>query len=179
LTGEGAKRLNEVLNREFEVCPRQDANRKPGFELPKLKVQAGYLIQYVVGELMEEGGETEEEVECQIYGGEARAIVAAEHKVEDKKSRPTDLDLRFKIGSRGFESCRDVVERFLLGRLTSEGVMNADEQLIRQHYFQKQVVVGQDFSLGLRPGAAASPCAPILPRSLFGPFVLTDGTMEP
>jgi hypothetical protein len=39
------------------------------------------------------------------------------------------------------------VERFLLGRLTSEGVMNADEQLIRHHYFQKQVVVGQDFSL--------------------------------
>jgi hypothetical protein len=147
LTGEGARRLSEVLNREFEVCPRQDANRKPGFELPKLKVQAGYLIQYVVGELMEEGGETEEEVECQIYGGEARAIVAAEHKVEDKKSRPTDLDLRFKIAGRGFESCRDVVERFLLGRLITQGVMNADEQLIRQHYFQKQVVVGQDFSL--------------------------------
>lgn len=146
LMGEGAKRLNEVLNREFEVCPRQDTNRKSG-ALPKLKVQAGYLISYVVEHLMEEGEEDEQEVECQIYGGEARAIVAAEHNVEDKKSRPTDLDLRFRIGGKSFESCRDVVERFLLGRLSNEGIPNADEQLIRQNYFQKQVVVGQDFSL--------------------------------
>jgi len=146
LVGKGAERLKTVLSREFLVCPRQDANRKS--LLPNLSVTAAYLISYVVENLLEEGLDMEGNniAECQIYGGEARAIVAAEYNVEDTKSRPTDLDLRFKIGLKSFESCRDVVERFLVGRLM-EVIPDADPQLIRQCYFQKQVVIGTDFSL--------------------------------
>jgi len=146
LVGKGAERLKTVLSREFLVCPRQDANRKS--LLPNLSVTAAYLISYVVENLLEEGPDMERNniAECQIYGGEARAIVAAEYNVEDTKSRPTGLDLRFEIGLKGFESCRDVVERFLVGRLM-EVIPDADPQLIRQCYFQKQVAIGTDFSL--------------------------------
>jgi len=107
-----------------------------------------YLISYIVENLLEEGFDQEGRniAECQIYGGEARAIVAAEYNVEDTKSHPTDLDLRFKIGLKSFESCRDVVERFLVWRLM-ELTPNADPQLIRQCYCQKQVVIGTDFSM--------------------------------
>ena len=140
LAGKGATHLINVLDKDFIVCPRQDA-RKEG--LPNLEVTAAYLISYVVENLEEEGGDS---VECLIYGGEARAIVASEYNVEDPKARPTDLDLRFKIGKNSFESCRDVVEQFLLGRL-KERIPNADQSLVRSCYFQKQVVVSSQFSL--------------------------------
>lgn len=147
LVNKGAERLNAVLNKEFQVCPRQDVNSKvPGCgALPTLSVQAAYLISYVVENLVEDADDGQD-VHVQVYGGEARAIVAAEYDVEDQKSRPTDLDLRFKIGGKSFESCRDVVERFLHGRLV-EKMPHAESSLIRQCYFQKQVVVGSDFSL--------------------------------
>ena len=151
LENKGAQRLLKVLSNDFRICPRRDANPKHGTlplnPLPNLCVKAEDLINYVVEHLseMEKEGKP---IECQIYGGEARAIVAAEYDVDDPKSRPTDLDLRFKIGSMGFEECREVVEDFLYGRLVSiypEG--DTQRQVIRQHYFQKQVVVGSDFSL--------------------------------
>ena len=151
LENKGAQRLLKVLSNDFRICPRRDANPKHGTlplnPLPNLCVKAEDLINYVVEHLseMEKEGKP---IECQIYGGEARAIVAAEYDVDDPKSRPTDLDLRFKIGSMGFEECREVVKDFLYGRLASiypEG--DTQRQVIRQHCFQKQVVVGSDFSL--------------------------------
>jgi hypothetical protein len=65
---------------------------------------------------MEEDWETEEEVECQIYGSESQAIVAAEFKVVYRISRPAGLDLRFKIWIRGFESLLFVVEKIMYKR---------------------------------------------------------------
>lgn len=146
LAGKGATHLINVLDKEFLVCPRQDA-RVEG--LPNLKVAAAYLIEYVVENLEEETGENGEDcegLECLIYGGEARAIVASEYNVEDPKARPTDLDLRFRIGKRSFESCRNVVEQFLLGRLM-QVLPKAEKSLVRSCYFQKQVVVSSQFSL--------------------------------
>ena len=145
LVKRGRHRLEQVLKNEFQVCPRQDATLKPSTAgLPTFKVTAQRLIEFVVEKL--EDGVGDHPVDCEIYGGEARAIVAAEQDVEDPKSRPTDLDLRFKIGDKSFERCRDIVEEFLVKQL-SDLTPGADRSLIRQCYFQKQVVIGSDFSL--------------------------------
>ena len=143
LVKRGRHRLEQVLKNEFQVCPRQDATLKPSTAgLPTFKVTAQRLIEFVVEKL--EDGAGDHPVDCEIYGGEARAIVAAEQDVEDPKSRPTDLDLRFKIGDKSFERCRDIVEEFLVKQL-SDLTPGADRSLIRQCYFQKQVVIGSDF----------------------------------
>jgi len=150
----GCAHLKKSLAEEFLVYPNARFSN-----LPVLRVAVKELIVHIVSRLREgedsscdarstrspEGGRASAHAE--IYGGVARAVVAADVG-EEKPS--TDFDVRFYIHEGcDFNHCRNIVEDYLLRKLqhTFQEFARADSRLVRLSYFQKQVVIGSSFSL--------------------------------
>jgi len=147
----GIARLRKALGEQFSVFPSQSYS-----PLPVLKVVVKDLIQHIQGQIRksrgatggEAGRDVEEKFGVEIYGGVARAIVAAD---VGEEVFATDFDVRFFIDGCDFDSCRRFVEEYLLQQLIAALPPSypsaPDTTLVRFSYFQKQVVIGSCFSL--------------------------------
>ena len=161
----GQKKLCDILASDFKVVPTQRRMVTPQVSelpenLPELIVKPRDLIAQISGELngllceiAAKNSENEYETVVEVYGDVARSVIAHDFKIQDLRVVPTDLDLRFYIGTLDFDKCRDVVEKAIIEAYTTwfecRSVQPPSKDLstiVRSFYFQKQVVVGS-FSL--------------------------------
>eukprot|EP00960_Hanusia_phi_P076921 768628-Hanusia_phi.AAC.18 len=161
----GQQKLCGILSEDFKVVPTQRRLVTPQLSelpenLPELIVKPKDLIAEISKELNsllveiaeEKNMEEEYETVVEVYGGVARSVIAHDYKIQDLRVVPTDLDLRFYIGTLDFDKSRDVVEKCIIeiytGWFEQRGKQPPKDlsSIVRNFYFQKQVVVGS-FSL--------------------------------
>jgi hypothetical protein len=134
----GVSKLRNFLQEEFVVEPRFN-----GSDYPAIKVKPSDLFTHIL-EILAKSERFQFYIDpfVEVYGGTAKAVVAADAGIE--VNSPTDFDARFHVAGRDqFDKCRCIVENYIVGKLNEtrrsdiDGFYNQD--LVRRVYFQKQV----------------------------------------
>ncbi|EKX42580.1 hypothetical protein GUITHDRAFT_153566, partial [Guillardia theta CCMP2712] len=151
----GMKCLKGFLDEEIAVMP-QAGNEN----LPSIFVTPAEIIRYTLASFASKGCGRRGQAApmfAEVYGSVAHRVVCTDVEIENLPNPPTDFDVRFYIPKlfgcdmSCFDICRNIIEELLAMKLRL--ILQAEDPsacmitLVRTKYFQKQVVVGNSFSL--------------------------------
>eukprot|EP00960_Hanusia_phi_P043248 755952-Hanusia_phi.AAC.4 len=155
LLGEtGMECLKGFLDEKIVVMPQAGNDN-----LPSIHVTPAEIIRYTLASFASKGCSRRPPpyLFAEVYGSVAHRVVCTDNEIENLPNPPTDFDVRFYIPKfygcdlSCFDICRNIIEELLAMKLRlilqAEDASTCMISLVRTKYFQKQVVVGNSFSL--------------------------------